>query len=104
MCHSFFQSWARVNTAATTWPCFQATNLLVMALYPILSWLLQLDTETLTLFMFVFVPQALLLYVVALLRCRCREAKKLSRVTRAAHGADWWISGCRRSWSTVSLL
>ena len=55
------------NTATTTWACFQATKLLVIALLLISIlyslWLLYLDNETFTFFEFSFVP-------VALSRCR----------------------------------
>ena len=44
------QNWARDNTAATTWPCFQATQLLVIALLLYSLRLLHLVTETLMLF------------------------------------------------------
>ena len=33
------QSWARDNTAATTWPCFQATKVFVIAVLLYLLWL-----------------------------------------------------------------
>ena len=39
------QSWARDNTAATTWPGFRAKKLLIMALRLYSLWLLHLDTR-----------------------------------------------------------
>ena len=39
------QSWTRDNTAATTWPCFRAKKLLIMALRLYSLWLLHLDTR-----------------------------------------------------------
>ena len=70
------QSWARNNTVATMWPCFQATQLLVTALLQYSLWLLHLDTETLTYFEFSLVPEALL-------RCRVVVVAKLKKMTRA---------------------
>ena len=72
-CGIFFQSWwARDNTAATTWPCFQATQLLVLNSYSlsIFVQLIHLYTILLTFFEFCLVPQALL-------RCRDVVASKL---------------------------
>ena len=67
------QSWARDNTAATTtWPCFQATIFVVA---------ITVDTEALKFCKCFLVPETLQYHVVALSlsRCRCREAKILSR-------------------------
>ena len=66
-------SWARDNTSATAWPCFQAKKWLVIAfcLYPL--WLLLLDTETLTFFDFFLGTEALL-------RCRIVVVAKLKNV------------------------
>ena len=69
-CVTPIQSWARYNTAATTWPCFQATQLLVLVMCLCLLWLLHLYTETLKNFEFFLVAEDLL---------RCTEAKNLSR-------------------------
>ena len=55
-----YQSWARDNTAATTWPWFQATTLFVIAILLYFLWLLLLDTKTLIFFTFVLVFEALL--------------------------------------------
>ena len=57
------QSWARDNTDATTWPCFQATELVVITLRPYSYWLHQLETLKLSLF---FLGTLMLFYVVAL--------------------------------------
>ena len=76
------QSWARDNTAATTWPSFQCIFYFVFALCIYSLWLLHVDTEALT-FSFFF----LLTTVLTLSRCRCREAKNLSR-------AQLWINIC----------
>ena len=45
--HDYLCWWARDNTDATMWPCFQATKLLVIAFLLYSLWLLHLDTETL---------------------------------------------------------
>ena len=65
------QSWASDNSAATTWPCFKATKLLVIALLLYSLWQLHLDTKTLTFFTFFRVPEALL-------RCRVVIVAKLN--------------------------
>ena len=67
------QSWARNIPAAATWPWFQATQLLFIALCFYSLWLLYLKTQTLKFFIF-FLE---LCYVVAM--SHCREAKTLSR-------------------------
>ena len=54
------QSWARVNSAETIWPCFQAKKWLIIALCLYSVGLLHLDTEAAK--------------CVALSHCRCREA------------------------------
>ena len=50
----FTQSWARDNTAATMWPCFQAKKLLIIALLLHLMGLLYFDTEALMFLYFFF--------------------------------------------------
>ena len=40
------QSWVRDNTDATTWPCFQVTELFVIVMLLYLLWLLHIDTDT----------------------------------------------------------
>ena len=57
------QSWACDNTAATSWPCFQAKKLLLIVLWLYSQWLLHLDTEDYT-FLYFFMSLKLC-YVVA---------------------------------------
>ena len=54
------QSWAGDNTAATTWPCFQATQFYVIAKLLYVLWLLHPDTETKILYKLFPVSEALL--------------------------------------------
>ena len=58
--YGFFQSWARGNTAAITWSCFQNTKLLVTAILLSSLYLLHLNTEKFNIFEFFLVPEALL--------------------------------------------
>ena len=68
----FGQSWARDNSVATMWPCYQAIKLFEIS---ILLYLLLLPHWGLTIFQFFSVP----LGYITLSRCRCCEVKKLSR-------------------------
>ena len=68
-------SWARDNTAATMWPCFQVTKLLIIALYLYMLFLFHLDTEPLTFSVFFLVIKASLCGRVVVVA----ELKKLSR-------------------------
>ena len=73
-CHK--QSWAHDNTAATTWPCFQATKMLVIALLFYSFWLLHLDTAIKKISNFVLSPK--LYYIVALSLSRLVLVAKLN--------------------------
>ena len=56
-----FQSWARDNTTATTWQCFQAKKLFIITICLYSLWLLRSDTAAFTFFEFVLVTEALFL-------------------------------------------
>ena len=71
---STYQSWARDNTAATTWPWYQA-----MLQY--LLWLLLVDTETLIFLEFFLVPEAKL-------RCRVAVVAKLKKCRVPSSATD----------------
>ena len=68
------QSWARDNTAANTEHYLQATKVLVIVLCLYSLWQLHLDSETLIFWYFFCHGSS-----ITLSRCRCREAKKMSR-------------------------
>ena len=98
--HLVYQSRARDNTAAPTWPCFQATKFLVIALCLYLWWLLHEDAETLSFSDFFHVIEALLrsrVVVVAKLK-NCRVPNPRANMLR--------ILVCHRSGNTfiVALL
>ena len=65
-----WQSWARDNSVATMWPCYQALKLFVIIILLYLLWLPHLDTEAyrVTIFRFFSGPWLVLeaIYVVAL--------------------------------------
>ena len=90
------QSWARDNTTATTWPCFQAKQLLSITLCLYSFWLLHWDNKTLTFFVFYFC----LWSSITLSRCRCREINQLSRAQLwviqprlSSYRETWWVEG-----------
>ena len=87
------QSWARDNTAATTWPCFQAKKMVDIVLWLYSVWLLHLQIPR---------PKKnsgpwCSIYVVALLRCRCREAKNCREPSSACYCIP-----CKNAVSTLS--
>ena len=68
------QSWARDNTAAKTWLCFQVEKLLIIALCLYSLWLVDLDIQGLHFFVIFLVSEATLLcciFIVAKLN-NCR--------------------------------
>ena len=81
------------NTATTTWPCFQAKKMVDIVLWLHSVWLLHLQIPR---------PKKnygpwCSIYVVALLRCRCREAKNC----REPNSACYCIP-CKNAVSTLS--
>ena len=92
-----YQSWADDNSAAKMWPCFQASKLLVIALFLYLLWLLQLENKViLTFFEFILVPKAQLC---TLLRCRYRELN-ICRVPSSENYTSVHENHCVR-WQTL---
>ena len=87
------KSWASDNTTSTMWPCFQATQLLVIALWLYWLWLHHLDTETWTYFVFLRVTVALQYHVVAVAKLKlsyAHAALALFRYTLGQVGAGGW--------------
>ena len=86
-----YQSRAHDNSAATMWPCFQATKLYVTSILLHLVWLLRLETETLLFFDFFLVPEGLLrcrvVVVAKLYNCRVPSSGKYQAVPNTKYQA-----------------
>ena len=84
--YSNMQIWARDNTFATTWPCFQTSKLLDFTFLLYSLWQPRLNTETLIFFEFFLVPETLLRYrvvVVAKLNKLLRSQLCTTYIVRA---------------------
>ena len=93
------QSWARDNTTAIMWQCFQVKKLLFIPIFWVYSlWLLHIDTEALKFFIFFLVSESPLCW-----RWGCQEAKNFSRAQLWLYnGVSFWTKKNTQHWQLLA--